>query len=297
MTPGNSVRGGISGSRLTLFLGVLLVSMAGFVGFSWISGRSFLSLLVPYMFTPMIAALIVCYWDGISLSTVGLRVGRARWLVVAVVIVFPIVGAVTAISTGIPGVAFDPAASDVPGLDLTAGLHEVLPIFGLLLLTGITVNSLVALGEEFGWRGYLLWELAPLGFWRASFGIGVVWGLWHTPGIVAGHNYPSFPVLGVVLMTLFCTLLAPLYTYLVIRSRSVLPAAVFHGVFNTFALTIAVTSTPDTVVRELVASEAGLVGLVVFVLIAVVIAIAGPPRLTREFARKRASRPSVASTV
>ena len=39
-------------------------------------------------------------------------------------------------------------------------------------------------GEEFGWRGYLLPRLAPLGGISAAIITGVIWGLWHTPVIV-----------------------------------------------------------------------------------------------------------------
>ncbi len=275
---------GISEIRLTLFFSVLLVQMAGFVAVSWITGISFLALLIPYMFTPMVAALVVCYRDGISLSTVGLRLGRVRWLLVSVVIVFPIVALVTAVSVTVPGIAFDPTASDVPEIDLTAGISDLLPLFGVLLLAALTVNALTAFGEEFGWRGYLVWELAPLGFWKASFLIGAVWGLWHTPGLVAGHNYPSFPYLGILMMTLVCTLWGPLYTYLVVRAGSVLPAALFHGVFNAFAISMAFTATTSPVLGELVASEVGVAGLIVFGLIAAAIWVTGTPELSRGFA-------------
>ena len=47
--------------------------------------------------------------------------------------------------------------------------------------------AIVALGEEIGWRGWLLPTLATratrLG---ASLGVGAIWGLWHLPAIVQG---------------------------------------------------------------------------------------------------------------
>ena len=62
------------------------------------------------------------------------------------------------------------------------------------------INTLLALGEELGWRGLLLPELLPLGQRRAILLSGVIWGFWHAPVILQGHNYPSQPVLGVFLM-------------------------------------------------------------------------------------------------
>jgi membrane protease YdiL (CAAX protease family) len=72
------------------------------------------------------------------------------------------------------------------------------PVFSVLqgLVAGLTINVIAALGEELGWRGLLLRELSPLGFWRVSLLTGFVWGLWHAPLIVQGHNFPDAPYVG-----------------------------------------------------------------------------------------------------
>jgi membrane protease YdiL (CAAX protease family) len=100
------------------------------------------------------------------------------------------------------------------------------------LAAGITVNGAFAFGEELGWRGFLQREVEKLGFYRSSLFVGVIWGAWHAPVILQGHNYPQHPVAGVFLMVLWCTLLAPLFTYIRARSGSVIAAAVFHGSIN-----------------------------------------------------------------
>jgi membrane protease YdiL (CAAX protease family) len=53
------------------------------------------------------------------------------------------------------------------------------------------INSLFGLGEEIGWRGFLLPRLLPLGKPRAYLLLGVIWGIWHAPLIVVGFNYPA----------------------------------------------------------------------------------------------------------
>lgn len=111
--------------------------------------------------------------------------------------------------------------------------------------------------------------------------IGFVWGFWHAPLVVTGFNYPSFPIIGIAAFTIACIAMAPLFTYIVVRSESVVPAALFHGVFNAAGL-IGYAATDDPVLRQLVASEGGLVGVLVFGLIAVAVAIVGSPRLTRD---------------
>ena len=102
-------------------------------------------------------------------------------------------------------------------------------------MAGPTINAVAGLGEELGWRGLLLHELSPLGFWRSSFVIGFFWGLWHLPVIVNGYNYPGHLVAGPVMMTLGTILLSPLMGYVRLRAESVFAAAVFHGSLNAAA--------------------------------------------------------------
>ena len=103
------------------------------------------------------------------------------------------------------------------------------------MVAGITVNALVAFGEEVGWRGYLLRQFAGCGFLKTAVLTGIVWGLWHAPIILLGHNYPNHPVSGVFFMVVLCVLLSVIIQYFRIKSGSVLVAAVMHGTFNALA--------------------------------------------------------------
>ena len=102
----------------------------------------------------------------------------------------------------------------------------------LALLAGYTINAILAFGEEIGWRGYLLKALQDKKFLFVSLIIGIVWGVWHFPLILLGHNYPQHPVAGVFMMIIFCILLTPMMIYIVLHSGSVITAAIFHGVLN-----------------------------------------------------------------
>lgn len=283
--------------RLGLFFGVLVVSAAALLLTARLLAVDPITLAPAYMFSPMVAGLAVCIRRDVPLSAVGLRIGRVRWLLVATVVALPLVGLTLALAVAVPGVGFDPTVDPVPGLELPSGLLGVLTAFGLVLVLGATVNAVFGLGEEVGWRGYLLWELAPWGFWRASLAIGAVWGLWHAPVIVAGHNYPSYPIVGVAVMTVACVAFSPLYTYLVVEARSVLAAALLHGVFNGSAgLVIAYAAADTALLEELVASPVGAAGSLAFGLAAVTIAVSGPPPLTRAFAREEPAAASAGRT-
>jgi len=103
------------------------------------------------------------------------------------------------------------------------------------IVAGYTINAVFALGEELGWRGYLLKALQDKKFMTVSLITGVVWGLWHFPLILIGHNYPQHPVPGVAMMVILCILLSPVMTYIVIKSKSAVTAAFFHGTLNAIA--------------------------------------------------------------
>jgi membrane protease YdiL (CAAX protease family) len=100
------------------------------------------------------------------------------------------------------------------------------------LIAGITVNAVAGFGEELGWRGLLQKEFGYLGFWKSSALIGVIWGIWHAPLILLGHNYPEHPVAGVFMMTIFTLLLSPIFSYVRLKAKSVIAAAVIHGSLN-----------------------------------------------------------------
>lgn len=111
-------------------------------------------------------------------------------------------------------------------------LLAIAPIAGVV--AGFTVNGVFAFGEEYGWRGWLMNELAPLGPLRANVLTGVLWGLWHAPLILMGFNYGPHRLLGIVFMCGLTTALS----FLLWRAReytgSLLAPAVLHGGFNAF---------------------------------------------------------------
>ena len=100
------------------------------------------------------------------------------------------------------------------------------------LIAGITVNAIAAFGEEYGWRNYLVGALRDVKFWKAALFIGIVWGIWHFPLILMGHNYPNEPQWGVLLMVVMCILLGIIELYFVLKSKSMVVAAIMHGTIN-----------------------------------------------------------------
>jgi len=99
-------------------------------------------------------------------------------------------------------------------------------------LVGPLVNFLFGLGEEIGWRGFLLPRLLPLGKSKAYLVLGGIWGLWHAPLILAGFDYPGHPVAGVAMMCVLCTAFGIFLGELTLHFRSSLVAGFVHGAVN-----------------------------------------------------------------
>jgi membrane protease YdiL (CAAX protease family) len=170
------------------------------------------------------------------------------WFLIAGIVPFIYSFAALGINLLFPNVTFSVTAegflSSLPAeqAELAAQqLSRFPPIVFLLiqiaqaLIAGFTINAFFGLGEELGWRGYLLKALQNKKLLSASLIIGTVWGIWHFPLILLGHNYPQHPAAGVGMMIIACILLTPMMIYIVIKSKSVITAAIFHGANNAIA--------------------------------------------------------------
>lgn len=97
--------------------------------------------------------------------------------------------------------------------------------------------QLLELGEEIGWRGYLLgFQIEKYGKRKAVLINGVEWGLAHLPLIYFGFNYslnnPGAPYTNMALMMVVCVIIGIMFSYITIKTGNCLYAAIMHGVVN-----------------------------------------------------------------
>lgn len=201
-----------------------------------------------YMFLPAICTIILqLVYKEKPFRNVFISFRFNRWFVVAVIAPIILMGLTLGINLLFPNVSltteFEYIRLILPSEQIEQTIQQlslfplVTSIFiqiGQALIIGFTISTLLAFGEELGWSGYLLKVLQDMTFFKLSLLIGIIWGIWHFPLILMGHNYPQHPVAGVVMMILICILLTLMMNYIVIKSKSVIAAAIFHGITNAF---------------------------------------------------------------
>ncbi|HYP99879.1 MAG TPA: CPBP family intramembrane glutamic endopeptidase [Polyangiaceae bacterium] len=214
-------------------------------------------------------------------STLGLTLRFNRWFLFAwllppllslVTLLIGLLQPGTAYSAQLAGLSarFELSAEQLRSL--TPQIGALPPIASLLvqgLVLGPTLSAIAGLGEEAGWRGLLHHELQGLGFWRESWSVGLLWGVWHLPLVFEGYGFPNHPFAGACVLLAFTVLAAPLYTFVRIRAQSTLACAVFHG---SFGATMLLTFAPVAGGSELSVGLLALPGVLIMGLANVVLA-------------------------
>jgi uncharacterized protein len=207
---------------------------------------------VVMMATPAIAAIIVVFLierpasraQALGLRPIGSLRRFAAFLGLALVIPIGLVLAALVTGSLLGLYRFDlvdfsgfQAQLDALGAgELPMPIGVLVAIQCAAVVAGALINTIPALGEEIGWRGWLLPKLMPLGPVPAILVSGVIWGAWHAPLVLLGYNYPTAPGwLGVLAMIGMCTVVGGVFGWLRLRSGSVWPAALAHGSFNAAA--------------------------------------------------------------
>jgi membrane protease YdiL (CAAX protease family) len=246
---------------LAFTLGLVLLALPGVAATEM--------LLLYYVFTPLLAALLmllVVTRDGYSRAgwaSLGLhRPGVRGWL--PALLIPPLVlgcayGLVWAGGAATFGVSGELLGMSIPTL------------VGLVLLGIVKSTFTNSLGEELGWRGYLLPRLATLGPLRASLLVGLLHGVWHLPVMLLTSLYHAEgnQLVVIPLFLLNVTAGGALFGYLRFTTDSVWPASLAHSSHNTFwelFTTLTVASTP--LASEYLAGESGILPTAGYALVA-----------------------------
>lgn len=145
------------------------------------------------------------------------------------------------------------------------------------ILLAPLMNFITCFGEEWGWRGYLVPKMKGLLPTVPMLLItGIIWGLWHAPLTIIGHNYGlgylGFPFTGIAMMCLFCVVVGIFLSYVTLKTNSCIPAILGHGAINGFAA-IGIYFTKDGGNPFIGPAPTGFIGMIPFMIVAVFMVI------------------------
>jgi len=191
------------------------------------------------MFIPALSALLVQkFVIRKPIKELGFRIGPS-WLYLKVYLgilaMYIINYAITWIFVAEPDFSLAPFLKQ---FNITAELPlpavTMVIIFSILtFLIAPIFNMIPSLGEEIGWRGFLLPNLEPLGKTRALIFSSMIWALWHTPMIILiGFGYGREYLPGVFLHFVTVTGFGIWVGYVWLKTRSTILASFMHATFN-----------------------------------------------------------------
>jgi membrane protease YdiL (CAAX protease family) len=248
-----------------------LIAKSGQVGGGW---GAYIGCL---MWCPGLAGLLTCKWLKRDLSSLGWKWGKSRYQITCYFIPLAYGAAIYAFVwiTGLGGF-YD--SKFVERFSNAFGLGPIPPwtsiVLYFLFTATITVirDCATVLGEEIGWRGFLVPELAKRNSFAATAIIsGLIWALWHYPIFLFANGYNGgTPVWYYLpLFTVLLPVISFVWTWMRLKSGSLWPGVVLHAAHNTFIQEFFDPLTVDKRRTRYVAGEFGAALLVISILMAI----------------------------
>lgn len=214
--------------------------------------------------SPAAAAFLTILITGGSLTDLGFRKSQPRFFLISIGIAWFLVVTVygTAWLTGL-GKFYDPSfvsnARDTFNITAASPLGVIAINCAIYGTVGILFGSVLALGEEIGWRGLLVPELSRFtSFTRTSIISGGIWALWHFPVILFFGYHSKAPIwYGLACASAAMILVSFPYAWLRLVSGSVWTVALFHGAHNVLFQEVFHPLTADTGITEYAVGEFG----------------------------------------
>lgn len=203
------------------------------------AGQGMIVMLV--MWCPAFAALATCRLLGIDLATLGWNWRPVKYQVWAyllpILYALPVYVATWALVPG--SFAFSAFAAPFaesfgwPNSPRAAALLLAIPLYASL---GVIRSMASALGEEIGWRGFLLPRLVQqTGFTWGCLLSGCIWAFWHYPGLLfSDYNAGTQPAFALSCFTLMVIADSFILGWLRLKSGSLWTAVVLHASHNLF---------------------------------------------------------------
>jgi membrane protease YdiL (CAAX protease family) len=192
------------------------------------------------MWCPALAGMLTLRLNGRSIADLGWKWGETKYQIrswyIPLLYAFIAYGIVWIFRLGAFG---NPEFYD----SLTKSMHLGGPpwisiVLGIVLIGtyGLVRSVSSALGEEIGWRGFLVPELSKTtSFTATSLISGIVWSLWHYPILIYGDYNAGTPTwYGLTCFTVMVVSSSFIFAWMRLKSGSLWTGAILHGSHNLY---------------------------------------------------------------
>jgi len=207
-------------------------------------GMGFGMMIVSIMWCPALAAMASCRVLGRDVRALAWR--WPEWKYIAAAYFVPL--AYTAIAYGgVWALRLGGWNQELVGqVAQRFGLPRISPwgAFALWLVFTATAQMIrgmaTALGEEIGWRGFLVPELAKqMSYTKLSLLSGIIWAAWHSPLLLfADYNSGTNRWYALGCFTVMIVSTSFMFAWLRLKSGSLWSAALLHASHNLFVQTV-----------------------------------------------------------
>jgi membrane protease YdiL (CAAX protease family) len=216
------------------------------------------------MWCPGVAALLTLAVHHESLRDLGWRRGKTRYQIWSylIPIIYTSIAYVFVWSTGLGEFSVVGLVGNVtPQFGLQHASIWV-TVVGYLIVTvplGTVVACITALGEEIGWRGFLVPNLAKLtSYPKVAIISGLIWSVWHYPLLLFSDYNAGTPAwYGLTCFTVMVVGLSFAFAWMRLKSGSLWTAVLLHASHNLFIQRIFDPLTINTGLTRYVTGEFG----------------------------------------
>lgn len=227
------------------------------------------------MWCPGIAALITQFIYKRKLSELGWGWGKTRFQIMsyAIPFLYTLVAYLLVWTIGLGGFYNKDFVADIAKGFGWESLPSGVVILLYLLLAGIfgfIRGCAFALGEEIGWRGFLVPQLAKItSFTNTAFISGLIWGIWHYPILFfADYNSGTPAWYGLTCFTVLIVSTSFIFAWLRLKSGSLWTAVFLHASHNLFIQGVFTPLTTDTGKTKYIIDEFGAALAIIVMIIA-----------------------------
>jgi uncharacterized protein len=229
-------------------------------------GGGFNMYVTGLMWCPGIAALLTSKISGRAISLLGWQWGQTKYQIRSYLIplLYAFITYLIIWSFGWGGFYNDAFITEVATsfgwTQLPKGLVIVFS-FIIIGIFGMARSSATAMGEEIGWRGFLVPELSKrYSYTQTSIIVGLIWSVWHFPILIfADYNSGTPYWYGLSCFTVMVTSISFIYAWFRLKSNSLWTGVILHASHNLFIQSIFTPITKDTGNTKYFIDEFGIV--------------------------------------